>query len=235
MKVSIIVPVFNEGKTVGLILDKVASAKLPPGFTKEIIVINDGSTDNTTNVLRASKITFKTVNHPVNRGKGAAVKTGISQSRGDVVLIQDADMEYNPEDFVRLLQPFLDKRTTAVYGSRFIDYPLKLFGKNKTPLPFHWLANKGLTFLVNLLYGNFVTDMETCYKVIRRDTLVLLDLQANKFDIEPEITAKILKKGIKIIEVPIKVKPRNYDQGKKIGWKDGIAAIWTLFKYRFVN
>ncbi len=235
MKVSIIVPVYNEEKTVSKILGKISKTKLPQGFSKEIIIINDASTDGTAKEIKKSEIKMVLINHNKNFGKGAAIIAGLAKSTGDLVLIQDADLEYDPADYVRLLKPFKSKNVQVVYGSRLINYPFKLFGKHKTPMPTHLVANKFLTFLTNCLYGSSVTDMETCYKVIDRKLMVSLRLVANRFDFEPEITAKILKKDVKIIEIPIKVKPRSYAQGKKIGWRDGLIAIWTLIKYRFVD
>lgn len=233
MKVSIIIPVFNEQATIRQILQKVREAKLPAGFSKEIVIVNDASSDKTLSILNSMKV--ETISHKYNMGKGAAIVTGAKKAAGDLILIQDADLEYDPQDYVRLLAPFKDKSCSVVYGSRLMDYPLVLWGQNKTPLPFHWLANKMLTFLTNILYGNSVTDMETCYKIFRKSVFNSLNIQAKRFDFEPEVTAKILKMGIKIIEIPIKVKPRDYKQGKKIGWRDGLMAIWTLVKYRFQN
>ncbi len=235
MKVSIIVPVYNEEKTISRILAKVVLANLPQGFSKEIIVVNDASTDGTTHEIEKCKIKMILVNHGKNFGKGAAIITGLAKSTGDLVLIQDADLEYDPADYVRLLEPFKNKRVQAVYGSRLINYPLRLFGKHKTPMPAHLVANKFLTFLTNFLYGSSVTDMETCYKVLRTKLFRSLNIQARRFEFEPELTAKILKRKIDIWEIPIKVKPRDYSQGKKIIWKDGIYAIWILFKYRFTS
>ncbi|KKU80296.1 MAG: Glycosyl transferase family 2 [Candidatus Amesbacteria bacterium GW2011_GWA2_47_70] len=196
MKVSIIIPVYNEEKTISAILEKVRQSKLPAGFTKEIIVVDDASTDSTLKKIKNLnlKLKLRLITHSVNRGKGAAILTGLSKSTGDLVLIQDADLEYDPADYVRLLEPFKNKNVQVVYGSRLLNYPLKLFGKHKTPMPIHLIANKFLTHLTNFLYGHKVTDMETCYKVMR-----------------------------------------SYAQGKKIGWQDGLIAIWTLIKYRFVD
>ncbi len=235
MKVSIIIPVFNEDRTVSKLLDQVIQVTLPAGITREIIVVNDGSTDNSQKEIlkHLAKIIF--VSHPRNQGKGAAVRTGLAKASGDVVLIQDADLEYNPQDYARLVLPFKQKASLAVYGSRLVHYPLILRGANSTPLPLHYLANKSLTFLTNILYGQVLTDMETCYKVVRTNVLHSLHLISDSFDIEAEITAKLLKRGVKIIELPITVKPRGYQQGKKIGWKDGLTAVWTLVKYRFVD
>ncbi len=235
MKISIIIPVFNEEKTIVQILHRVFSAKLPAGITREVIVINDASTDGTGKQLAKIKRNFRLLKHRQNQGKGAAILTGLSKSTGDLVLIQDADLEYNPSDYIHLLKSFKDKNTRAVYGSRLINYPLRLFGKHKTPMPIHLIANKFLTLFTNVLYGHSVTDMETGYKVFRKNMLISLNITAAGFDFEPEVTAKLLKRGITIQEVPIKVKPRSYAQGKKIGWVDGIIAIWTLIKYRFID
>lgn len=235
MKVSIIIPVYNEEKTIAQILRRVFSAALPSNMMREVIVVNDASTDSTLKKIKNLKLKLRLITHSVNRGKGAAILTGLSKSTGDLVLIQDADLEYNPSDYIRLLEPFKNKNTRVVYGSRLINYPLKLFGKHKTPMPIHLIANKFLTLFTNVLYGHSVTDMETGYKVFRKNILTSLNITAARFDFEPEVTAKFLKRGIRIQEVPIKVKPRSYAQGKKIGWTDGLIAIWTLIKYRFVD
>lgn len=235
MKVSIIVPVYNEKKTVRQILSRVFSAKLPASMTREVIVVNDASTDGTDKQLAKIKRRFKLLTHRQNQGKGAAILAGLSKSTGELILIQDADLEYDPTDYVRLLKPFKNKNTRVVYGSRLINYPLRLFGENKTPMPIHLVANKFLTLFTNVLYGHCVTDMETGYKVFHKNLLASLNITAVGFDFEPEVTAKLLKRRVTIHEVPIKVKPRSYAQGKKIGWRDGLIAIWTLVKYRFVD
>lgn len=183
--------------------------------------------------MQAYSSRVRIYSHPVNQGKGAAIRTGLLHSRGDFILIQDADLEYNPSDYSRLLKPITASSARVVYGSRLAELKFRLFGPDKTPLPIHFLSNKFLTWLTNFLYGQSVTDMETGYKVIYRPLMLSLALSANRFDFEPEITAKLLKRGVRIYEVPIKVTPRTYAQGKKIGWKDGISAIWTLTKYRF--
>jgi glycosyltransferase involved in cell wall biosynthesis len=234
MKLSIIVPVYNEEKTVKKILNKVKKVRLPNLIEKEIIVVDDGSQDETPSILNNIS-GIKVINHKTNKGKGAAVRTGIETAKGDIILIQDADLEYNPDDYPRLLEPILKDKAEVVYGSRLKNYPLRIVGKRKTPLITHYLGNKLLTLITNLLYGNGLTDMETCYKVFTKEVLKPIKLNANRFDFEPEITAKILKAGYKICEVPIKVQPRGYDEGKKITWRDGIGAAWTLIKYRFVD
>lgn len=234
MKLSVIVPVYNEEKTVKKILNKVKAVKLPSGLKTEIVVVNDGSKDKTSKILRTIK-GIKVINNKENRGKGFAVRTGFKNATGDIFIIQDADLEYDPRDYKKLLKPILAGKAKVVYGTRLKNYPLILFGEEKTPLVAHYMANKFLTVLTNLLYNSNLTDVETCYKVLARDVLNPIKLSADKFEIEPEITAKVLKAGYKIYEVPIKVKPRGYKEGKKITWKDGFQAIWAIVKYRFTR
>lgn len=236
MKLSIIIPVFNEEKTISKILEKVKSVKLPNNFKKEIIVVNDGSTDATERILK--KVKGKDIlcfAHNANLGKGAAVRTGIAHTSGDVLIIQDADLEYDPNYYNKLLDCLIKNKADVVYGTRLKDYPLKLWGKDKTPLPAHWFGNKFLTFVTNIMYGSNISDMETCYKLFYRKVIDGMALNSNRFEIEPEITAKLLKRGHKILEVPIKVKPRTHEQGKKINWKDGFTALLILIKYRFFD
>lgn len=168
-------------------------------------------------------------------GKGAAVRKGIKNATGEVLIIQDADLEYNPQDYKKLLGPILDKKTEVVYGTRLKELKLNLFGKKKTPFPLHYLVNRFLSFLTNFLYGSNLTDMETCYKMMTKKVYQTLDLESNGFEIEPEITAKILKSGYKILEVPIITRPRSYKEGKKIKTKDAFAAIFSLLKYRLLK
>lgn len=243
MLLSVLIPVYNEEKTIKKILEKVGQVKLPKGVRKEIVIVNDGSRDQTKKILQSllkDRVLFKNssvvlFHHDVNKGKGAAIKTALSQATGDYLIVQDADLEYDPEDFIRLLAPVLESKAKVVFGTRLKNYPLKLWGQNKTVLPSHWVANKVLTRLTNILYGSSISDMETCYKLFSADVFDKLSLRAERFDFEPEITAKILKKGIPIHEVEIKTTPRTHKEGKKIKWQDGFSAVWTLIKYRFIN
>lgn len=242
MLLSILIPVYNEEKTIKKLFEKVSQVKLPTGVRKELVIVNDGSTDKTRKILQAilkestgQKNTIILFHHGKNRGKGAAIRTALSLANGDYLIVQDADLEYDPEDFNRLLEPVLKNKAKVVFGTRLKNYPLKLWGENKTVLPSHWVANKVLTSLTNLIYGSNLSDMETCYKLFKSDAIQGLTLRADKFDFEPEITAKLLKRGYKIQEVEIKTTPRTHNEGKKIKWHDGIAAVWALLKYRFVD
>lgn len=238
MKLSIIIPVYNEEKTILKILTKVKEADTL-GFKKEIIIVDDGSIDGTKAQisklkLRSNNVIIKTIEHRQNQGKGAAVQSGIKRATGDILLIQDADLEYNPEDYPRLLKLIIEGKTKVVYGSRLMKMKFSLFGENPTPLPLHYLGNRFLSWLTSFLYGVKITDMETGYKVMRKEVYERLHLTAKRFELEPEITAKILKMGYKILEVPITTKPRTYQEGKKITWKDGFSAILTLSRLRFL-
>ena len=241
MKLSIIIPVFNEEKTIEEIVNRVVKSSLPKRIEKEIIIVDDASVDKSyEKCLRLKqrlegKISIKLLKHNTNYGKGVAVRDGINLSSGDLVVIQDADLEYDPDDYGRLLVPIIDGKADVVYGTRLKHYPLRLFGRKKTPLITHFLGNKFLSLMTMVLYQKKVSDMETCYKMFRKSVLKDIKIKAKRFDFEPEFTAKILKKGFKIYEIPIKVAPRGYDEGKKISWKDGFIALWTLFKYRFVD
>ncbi|HET7098896.1 MAG TPA: glycosyltransferase family 2 protein [Patescibacteria group bacterium] len=234
MLLSIIIPVFNEEDTVSEILEKVMKVKLPKKLQREVIVVNDRSTDNSLKKLNGIR-GIKVLNHKTNQGKGAAIRTGIQNSTGDILLIQDADLEYDPNDYPRLLKPILDGKTKVVYGTRLKNYPIKIFGRKHTPFLTHFLGNKFLSLITRILYRSKVTDMETCYKVFNKELVKNIVIKSNRFEFEPEITAKILKAGHKIHEVSINVIPRGYDDGKKITWRDGFIAIWTLVKYRFTD
>jgi len=197
---------------------------------REVIIVDDGSTDGTREVIEREleSLVDKVVYMPENRGKGAALRAGFAAAAGDLVIPHDADMEYDPEDIPRLLQPVLKGRADVVYGSRFT-------GPHRNMFFFHWVGNRFLTFITNLLYNTTLSDMETCYKLIRRSLLDGIKLRSDSFAIEPELTAKILKKRVRIYEVPISYYGREFDEGKKISWRDGFAALWTLIKYRFVD
>ena len=232
-KLSVVIPVYNEENTVAEILKRVIAEKT----NKEIIIIDDGSIDNSPRRIEQSAISnqqsaIKVFRHPNNQGKGAAIRTGIKAATGDVLIIQDADLEYDPSDYQRLLKPILEGKTKVVYGTRLKDLKFRLWGKDKTPLPTHYLANRLLSWLTNVLYGSKLTDMETCYKMMSREVYKNLELKSNGFEIEPEITIKILKSGYQITEVSIATKPRNYKEGKKIRLIDAIKALVTIFTIR---
>lgn len=224
--ISIIVPVFNEESTVGAVMERLLTVPLPVG--REIVVVNDGSTDGTREVIDRvgrgdARVTI--VHAPRNAGKGSAIRLGLAHATGSVIAIQDADLELDPVQLGDLVQPILRGETAVVYGSRFLT------GRPDAP----WLtvaANRLLTAATNLLYGTRLTDMETCYKVMRADVARSLRLSANRFDIEPEITAKLLRGGHPIVELPVRFEPRLRAQGKKIGWRDGLHALWVLLRCR---
>jgi len=228
-KLSVIVPVFNERNTVVEVLRRMRAVELPDGIDREIIVVDDGSTDGTRDVLNQLRdSTVRILLHDDNRGKGTAVRTGLKVASGDYVLIQDADLEYDPEDWPKLVAPVMRGRAQVVYGSRFT-------GERRNMLFLHWIGNRMLSFVTNVLYNTTLSDMETCYKLVDRELLLDLRLRCRRFDIEPEITAKILKRRIRIYEVPISYMGREFDEGKKITWRDGFAALWTLAKFRFAD
>ena len=228
-KLSVIVPVLNERNTVAEILRRMRAVELPGGLDLEIIVVDDGSTDGSLDVLhQLHDSTVRVITHPTNRGKGTAVRTGFAHSTGDLILIQDADLEYDPEDWPKLIAPVLRGRALVVYGSRFT-------GERRNMLFFHWVGNRFLSLVTNVLYNTTLSDMETCYKLIARSVLESLDLRAEHFDIEPEITAKVLRRHIRIYEVPISYTGREFDEGKKISWRDGFAALWMLLKCRVAD
>ena len=238
MKLSIIIPVFNEEKTISEMLRKVNEIKIS-GVEKQVIVINDGSTDATASIIQNSKLkiqNFEYTEHSKNQGKGAAVRTGIKNATGDYIIIQDADLEYNPEDIRKLVMPVLESAIKVVYGTRLKRLP-NFSKEERTPqFLLHYIGNKFLSLLTSILYGQWITDMETCYKLFPKKAVEGMRLNARRFEFEPEITAKLLKKGYKILEIPISTKPRGYDEGKKLNtFRDGTIALWNLLKYRFVE
>jgi len=232
MLLSIIIPVYNEVNTLEKILDKVEKAELP--VKKEIILVDDGSTDGSRELLKklAKRKGYKVILRDKNGGKGLALRTGFKHASGDLITIQDADLEYEPEDIALLLHPILRGWTNVVYGSRFLGQ--KLLSQQRWAMPTHYLGNKLLSILTSLLYFRWITDMETCYKVFTREALDSIKLNSKHFDFEPEITAKFIKKGYRIMELPIRYTSRSVKEGKKISWKDGIPAVLTLIKYRFI-
>ena len=231
VKLSIIIPVYNEEDTILKVIEKVKKVRLK-NITKEIIIVDDFSEDGTKNMLKNIRDkTNKVLFHKKNMGKGTAIRTGLKNDTGDIILIQDADFEYNPQEYPKLLKPILENKSKVVYGSR-----LETTRKNlKKMYKLHYIGNLILTLITNLLYGTRITDMETGYKVFRREVIKNMNLRAKRFDFEPEITAKILKRGYKIHEVPISFVGRKFDEGKKITWIDGIKDAYYLIKYRFVD
>jgi glycosyltransferase involved in cell wall biosynthesis len=227
MNLSVIIPSYNEAKTIQTVLERVQAT----GLAHEIILIDDGSTDGTRDFLGnlGGSPGICVIIHEKNLGKGAAVRDGISASTGEVILIQDADLEYDPRDYPVLLKPIQENMADVVFGSRFLG------GPRRVVMFWHMVANKILTFSTNLLYNTILSDMETGYKVFRREILEGVKLRANRFEFEPEFTAKVLKRKARVYEVPISFNPRNYSDGKKITIKDAFSAAWTLLKYRFVD
>jgi glycosyltransferase involved in cell wall biosynthesis len=226
-KLSVIVPVFDERNTVVEIVRRMRAVDLPVDL--EIVIVDDGSTDGTRDVLRQlADSTVRVITHDANRGKGAAIRSGLTHVTGDLVLVQDADLEYDPEDWPKLLTPMLRGKARVVYGSRFT-------GERRNMLFLHWVGNRFLSLVTNVLYNTTLSDMETCYKLFERELLDGITLRAQRFEFEPEVTAKILRRGVRIYEVPISYTGREFDEGKKITWRDGFVALWTLVKYRFVE
>lgn len=237
MKLSIIIPVYNEEQTIGEILKRVKNVTLP--LQKEIIIVNDSSSDKTERILESMKKRMQGIrvfHHIKNQGKGAAIRTGLKASSGDYVVIQDADLEYNPKDLVRLVAPITSGKTSVVYGTRLKRLP-NLQREERTPrFVIHYFGNRFLSLVTSLLYGQWITDMETCYKIFPGEFARKITLNGNGFDFEPEITAKLMKAGYRITEVPIAANPRGYEEGKKLQTvPEGIRAIWTLVKYRVGN
>ena len=227
MNLSVVIPVYNEVNNIKEIIKRVQAQKL----ANEIIIVDDGSSDGTRDILKGldGKKKVRVILHEHNQGKGAAVVTGIKASKGDILLIQDADLEYDPRDYPQILRPIEEGIADVVYGSRFLG------GAHRVTMFWHMVANRMLTTMTNILYDTILTDMETGYKAFRRSVIEGMTIRAKRFDFEPEFTAKILKRHHRIFEVPIMFNPRDYSQGKKIKLKDAFEAVWTLLKYRFMD
>jgi len=221
---SVIIPVYNEKGTIRAIVDRVQAVPI----NKELIIVDDGSKDGTREILQelAMQDNIEVFLHEKNKGKGAALSTGLKHVSGDYVVFQDADLEYHPEEYQRLLEPIMKGDADVVYGSRFK-------GSGRAFLFWHKMGNIFLNFVTNVLYNSTLTDMETCYKMFRRDVINGITIESNRFNVEPEVTAKILKQGYRVYEVPISYSGRDFSEGKKITWRDGFSALFTLVKYRF--
>jgi len=229
---SIVIPVYNETRYLERVLERVESARLPDGVGRQIVCVDDCSTDGTTDLLRrlaADRPQLRVLYHEKNQGKGAAIRTGFGAATGNIVLIQDADLEYDPAEYTRLLTPILDGRADVVYGSRFI-------GETHRVLYFwHFVGNQILTTLSNMCSNLNLTDMECCYKVLRREVVEGIRIEEDRFGIEPELTAKIAARGVRIYEVPVSYSGRTYAEGKKINWKDGVEALRCIVKYNLLS
>ena len=227
MKLSIIIPVYNEKDTLRTLLGRVEAV----GYDKEIILVDDYSTDGTREIVDEYKLKrgYTVMMHPYNRGKGAALRTGFEKATGDVIIIQDADLEYDPREYSKLLEPILDGRADVVYGSRFLG------GPHRVLFFWHYLGNMVLTTFSNMMTNLNLTDMETCYKAFTKKVLDSLTLRCDRFGFEPEFTSKVAKKKFRIYEVPISYSGRDYAEGKKIGWKDGVAAFWFILRFRLFD
>ena len=234
LKLSVVIPVYNEAQTIQTLVGLVVHAALPPNVSREIICVNDCSTDGTKEKLDQlpplfPEIAFQIVHKPVNQGKGAALRDGFARATGDIVLVQDADLEYDPDDYRKLLEPIIEGKADVVYGSRFIGEPHRVL------YFWHSVANRFLTFLSNMFTNLNLTDMEVCYKVFRKPVLDRINLRCDRFGFEPEVTAKIarLRPPIRIYEVGVAYYGRSYEEGKKITWKDGIKAVLAIVRFRF--
>lgn len=232
MRLSIIIPSYNEARTIKSIIDRVAAVELGP-VEKEIIVVDDGSQDDTRDILKTIP-GIRPIVHAMNTGKGAALSTGIKAASGDLVIFQDADLEYDPCDYAVVIKPLLEGASDAVMGSRFLYERPVFLGKRRSPYFIHYMGNLLIVTITNLLYGQRFTDYEGCYKAFTRDALSKVTVTAKGFEFDNELICKMLRKGFKIVEVPIQYKPRTYEHGKKITWKHGVKILWTIFRWRIL-
>ena len=235
---SIVIPVYNEEKTIGILLDNLSQLSIPQ-VTKEIIVVDDGSSDSSKKIVTSKKQKIKGlrfIEHKKNKGKGAAVQTGLEAANGNILMVQDADLEYDIQDIPKLIKPILEGKAEVVYGTRLRRLPNVNKEERTGRFLLHYLGNRGLSLVTSILYFSWITDMETCYKLFSKNAFKGIILKSRTFDFEPEITAKFLRKGFKILEIDINTKPRGYDEGKKLHtFRDGFKALGALIKYRFVS
>lgn len=229
MKLSIVIPVFNESKTIKKILARIEKADLG-NIKKEIIIVDDYSTDGSRNIIKRLGSKYVKVFQPRNMGKGAALKAGIKAARGNFIIFQDADLEYDPRDYAKLLQPILEGKASIAFGTRFSSSGI--LPKRQTMHPLHWVGNKGLVFIFNTLYGTRLSDVEPCYKLFTGKVLKSVDVASNGFEYDIELMCKLVKRGHKIVQLPISFNPRTFEEGKKINWRDGIIAAWVMIKNR---
>jgi glycosyltransferase involved in cell wall biosynthesis len=231
MKLSILIPVFNESKTLREIIARIEKVDFGD-IRKEIIIIDDGSTDGSREIIKKLSRKYVKIFQPRNQGKGAALKAGINAAKGDFIIFQDADLEYDPKDYIKLLQPILANNAEITFGSRFVNQKFVIFGKNKIIHPSHFIGNKFLTFAFNFLYGTELTDVEPCYKMFKSNILKNMNVASNGFEYDIELMCRLVKKGHKIIQIPIRYNPRGFHEGKKIKWRDGIKAFLIMLEYR---
>lgn len=232
MKLSIIIPAYNEARTIPILIEQVNAVDLGK-IEKEIIVVDDGSQDGTSDVLKEIPGIMH-ISHPCNRGKGAAVTTGFKTATGDILLIQDADLEYDPRDYMTVIRPILDEQSEVVLGSRFILYRPKFFGTRRSPYLSHYIGNMLITSVTNVLYGKRFSDYEGCYKAFVRNAITSTPVTAVGFEFDNELICKLMRKGVRMSEVAIQYTPRSYENGKKINWRHGIIMLWTILKWRFL-
>lgn len=231
MKLSILIPVFNESNTLVEILARIEKADLGD-IGKEVIIIDDASTDGSREIIEKLGRKYVKIFQPENRGKGAALKAGIKAATGDFIIFQDADLEYDPKDYINLIHPILKNKTEITFGSRFVDQKFVIFGKNKIAHPTHYIGNKFLTIAFNILYGTKLTDVEPCYKMFKSSILKNVSVASNGFEYDIELMCRLVKKGHRIIQIPIRYNPRGFHEGKKINWRDGIKALLVILEYK---